>query len=100
MNFREWLGLIVLVVSGALVPVGMYVSRLLWADTFIGVCVGAWLLYTERVLRREAQAEGEGGGSRLTGREMPGDIHNYSGWRSGGRSESFESESSGGGNGD
>lgn len=100
LNFREWLGLVVLVLSVALVPVGMYVSPLLWAASFVGVCVGVWLLYTERVLRREAQAEKEGGSSQPTGREMPGDIHNYSGWRSGGRSESFESESSGGGDGD
>ena len=100
LNFREWLGLVVLVLSVALVPVGMYVSPLLWAASFVGVCVGVWLLYTERVLRREAQAEKEGGSSQPTGREMPGDIHNYSGWRSGGRSESFESQSSGGGDGD
>jgi len=99
-NFREWLGLVVLVLSVALVPVGRYVSRLLWAASFVGVCVGVWLLYPERMLRREAQAESEGGGAKLTGREMPGDIHNYSGWRSGGRSESFESESSGGADGD
>ena len=99
MNFREWLGLVVLVLSVALVPVGMYVSRLLWAASFVGVCVGVWLLYTERVLRREAETEKEGGSSHLTGREMPGDVHNYSGWRSGGRSESFESEPSGGGDG-
>jgi hypothetical protein len=100
LNFREWLGLVVLVLSAALVPVGMYVSRLFWAATFAGVCVGAWLLYTERMLRREAQAEGEGSGCKPGGREMPGDIQNYSGWRSGGRSESFEGESNGGGEGD
>ena len=100
LNFREWLGLVVLVLSGALVPVGMYVSRLLWAASFVGICVGVWLLYTERVLRREAMAEKEGNSSHLSGREMPGDIHNYSGWRSGGRSESSGSESGGGGDGD
>ena len=36
LNFREWLGLVVLVLSVALVPVGMYVSPLLWAASFVG----------------------------------------------------------------
>lgn len=48
---------------------------------------------------KEADEEGTYmfSGFRRRGREMPGDIHDHSGWGSGGRSESWSSEHHGGG---
>lgn len=100
MNFREALGLLLIVAALVLVPAAWAFSNLLWALAFVLLVVGAGLFYTERVIRKEEQLEKETGGSRQGSQAMPSDIHNYTGWRSGGRSGSFESESSGGADAD
>lgn len=100
MNILESFGLVLIVAALFLVPVAWAFSPLLWALSFLLLVVGAWLFYTERVMRKEERLEKEAGGSGLSGRAMPNDIHNYTGWRSGGRSESFESQSSSSGDGD
>jgi hypothetical protein len=79
-------------------------SHWLTPISFIAIIAGVLLLLRNR------QFEGSGGeasSERLTGREMPGDIHGYSGQMSGGRSTSWESShssdsggSDGGGGGD
>ena len=100
MNFREVLGLLLIVAALVLVPAAWAFSNLLWALAFVLLIVGAGLFYTERVIKKEQQIEKESGGSCQGGHAMPTDIHNYTGWRSGGRSGSFESESSGGADAD
>ena len=100
MNFREALGLLLIVASLVLVPAAWAFSNLLWALAFVLLVVGAGLFYTERIIKKEEQLEKESGGSCQGGRAMPTDIHNYTGWRSGGRSSSFESDSSGGADAD
>lgn len=86
---REALGLALLVLAVALVPVGWHASRLLWLLSLIGLALGVTLFYSERMRKREEQIEKERtGGSG--GHAMPTDIHNYTGWRSGGRSETLE----------
>jgi len=98
MNFREGLGLVLAVFGAALVPLGWILSAKLFLVAFVLFAVGVGLFYTARRLRKEEELEKEstrGGGSGLG---VPADIHNYTGWRSGGRREDFEStsESSGG----
>ena len=100
MNIREALGLVLIVAALVLVPVAWAFSHLLWLLAFMLLLVGSWLFYTERVIKKEEQIEKETGGSNLSGRAMPTDIHNYTGWRSGGRTGSVEGESSGGADGD
>lgn len=100
MNIREALGLLLIVASLVLVPVAWAFSNLLWALAFVLLVAGAGLFYTERVIKKEEQLVKESGGSCQRGRAMPTDIHNYTEWRSGGRSSSFESESSGGADAD
>ena len=100
MNIREALGLFFVVAALLSVPTAWAFSRLFWALAFVLFVVGVFLFYTERMHRRAEQIEKEAGGSRLSGRGMPTDINNYTGWRSGGRTESFEGESSGGADGD
>ena len=103
MNLREAIGLSLIIVALVLVPVAWAFSRLLWALAFFMFVAGAMLFYTERVRKREEKIEKESGGTSChgTGTAMPTDIHNYSGWRSGGRSETMDhSSESGGGDGD
>lgn len=102
MTLREVLGLALLVIAITLVPVGWYASRMLWFLSLIGVILGAALFYTERRLKREAQIEKERlGGGTSYGPAVPTDIHNYTGWRSGGRSETMDNSfGSGGGEAD
>lgn len=100
MNIREVLGLSLIISALVLVPVAWPFSRLLWLLAFVLFVIGAWLFYTERVIRKEEQMKNETGASSLSGNALPTDIHNYSGWRTGGRSESSESELGGSGDGD
>lgn len=99
MNVREALGLILLIASVAFVPVGWYVSRLWWLASLVGLALGIALFYTERVRKREEEIEKQSARSGGSGHAVPADIHNYTGWRSGGRSETLE-DSFGSGSGD
>jgi hypothetical protein len=94
MSFREWVGLILVAVGLALMPVAWASSRYLWMVAFGVISVGFALFLTDRVQRRmnsssESVCSGHG-----HGRPMPADIHNHTGWRSGGRSESMDGHSS------
>jgi len=101
MNFRETAGFVLIVVGLVLVPAAWVFSRLLWLLAFLLLVIGAALFYTARIRKREEAIEREGGGSGCHRPAMPTDIHNYTGWRSGGRSETMDSSSeSGGGDGD
>jgi membrane protein implicated in regulation of membrane protease activity len=99
MNLREAIGLLLIIMALVLVPVAWAFSRLLWALAFFLLLAGAMLFYTERVRKREEKIEKESGGASChgTGAAMPTDIHNYTGWRSGGRSETMDSSSGSGG---
>ena len=103
MNLREAIGLLLIIVALVLVPVAWAFSRLLWVLAFFLLVAGAMLFYTERVRKREERTEKESGGtsSQGTSAAMPADIHNYTGWHSGGRSGTVDSApDSGGGDGD
>jgi hypothetical protein len=94
-TFREVVGLVLCGVAVALIPIGLYASRGLWLVAVLLFVVGAVLLITERVAKNQKELE------NLPSNEpvrptTPGDIHNYSGWRSGGRRNELESESGGG----
>lgn len=101
MNFREILGLVLAVVGAALVPLGWIVSATIFVIAFALFAVGVGLFYTERRLKRAEEIEKESFGRRTSGPEVPIDMHNYTGWRSGGRRQDMESTSeSGSGDGD
>jgi hypothetical protein len=100
---RETIGLLLIVAALVLVPVAWVSSRLLWALAFVLLVAGVMLFYTERVRKREEALYKETGGDSChgTGTPVPTDVHNYTGWRSGGRSETMDSSfESGGGSGD
>jgi hypothetical protein len=101
MTFREITGLALLIIGTAIVPLGWIISHKLLLLAALFIVVGAWLFYTERMLKRVAQLSKENSSNGNDGAPMPGDIHNYSGWRSGGRTEHHNSHSeSGGADGD
>ena len=99
MNFRESVGLALLVVATILIPVGQMFSRSIWVGSFLLFVAGAVLFYTERMVRKQERLDKEPTGGSSSGPAMPADIHNYTGWRSGGRRDTTDNDFSGGGDG-
>jgi hypothetical protein len=91
MGAREIIGLVVIIVALILTPVAWAFSRLLWVVAFVLFVIGGVLFFSERIMRRFEASENECGGGGKVARAMPTDIHNYTGWRSGGRSETMDS---------
>jgi hypothetical protein len=92
MNAREIIGLALIVIALVLIPVAWTTSRLLWLIAFLTFVLGGLLFFSERVRRRIERPEPEAGHCGTSpSRAMPTDIHNYTGWRSGGRSETMDS---------
>ena len=87
MSPSRTVGLLIFIGGVALQPVGWMFSHWLTLVSFAAILVGVVLL-----LRGRDQDSSSGGSDSvsLTGREMPGDIHGYSGQISGGRSTSWE----------
>lgn len=97
MSFREASGLVLIIAALVVVPAAWVFSRLLWLPAFFLFAVGGALFYTERMLKGEDRLEKEATGSAAYGPAMPTDIHNYTGWRSGGRSPTMDPSSDAGG---
>lgn len=93
LSFREGIGLFLAVVGAALVPLGWIISAKILVVAGILFGVGAVLFYSQRRIKREEEIEKESSGGGGTGHAVPKDIHNYTGWRSGGRRDDFESTS-------
>lgn len=96
MVFREIVGFVVTVIGFALTPVAWVSSRAMWAAVFACTVLGLWLLFTDRVMRKLDNSSNDAAGAEGSGRAMPTDIHNHSGWRSGGRMETYESHGASG----
>ena len=97
MTMRESIGLVFLIVGMAIVPLGWIINHkiLVLAGLLLGL--GVWLFYTERIIKREEQITKESTGSGNYGPSVPRDVHNYTGWRTGGRSQPLDTTSSDGG---
>jgi hypothetical protein len=93
---REITGLVLIAVALVLIPVAWTSSRMLWLVSFLLFVLGSVLFFTARVTRRLEESEsGSSGNCGPGSRAMPTDIHNYTGWRSGGRSETMDHSSGG-----
>ena len=99
MNFRESIGLVLLVVATILIPMGQMFSRSIWMGSFLLFVAGAVLFYTERMVRKEERLDKEATGGSSSGPAIPADIHNYTRWGSGGRRDTAVDDFSGGGDG-
>lgn len=91
MSLRETLGLVLIILGLVLTPVAWMTSRSLWFLAFGLFAVGGSLFMTDRIYRRMVKSDRNAGtgGRGAAGQPMPTDIHNYTGWRSGGRSETM-----------
>jgi hypothetical protein len=92
-TFREIAGLVLCCIAVALIPVGFHVSRSVWLVAVLLAVVGVVLMYTERVHRNARELDKQPSNEPV-GTSVPGDIHNSSGWRTGGRRHEIESDSS------
>jgi hypothetical protein len=95
MSARETIGLGLIVIALVLTPVAWTTSRMLWILAFLTFVLGLMLFLTGRVQRRLEESSGDrcSVSDGRNSRDMPTDIHNYTGWRSGGRSETMDSSS-------
>ena len=96
MNPSRFVGLLILIAGVILQPIGWMFSHWITPISIAAIVVGVIFLLRGR---EQGSFDGEGTSGRLTGREMPGDIHGYSGQMSGGRSTSWESSRSSDGGG-
>lgn len=99
-NTREIIGLILVAAGLILVPVAWITSRQLWVIAGLLEMIGLMVFFTDRMIKRLEKSGQESGGRNSYGMPMPADIHNYTGWRSGGRSETMDTHSSSDGDGD
>ncbi|MGE0644623.1 MAG: hypothetical protein AB7P24_13225 [Nitrospira sp.] len=73
-----------------LVPAAWAFSRALWLLAFCAFAGGIWLFYTERNIRKDDELAQLSGHGSSHGRETPSDVHDYTGWSRGGRSETMD----------
>ena len=93
MAFVRILGLVLLVVGVVLQPIGWAYIHWLTPVSFAAIFVGVLMFIGATHKLREEEGNGRG----PSGKDMPGDIHGYSGQMHGGRSTSWESRGSSGG---
>jgi hypothetical protein len=104
LTFREIFGLALVIVGLVLIPTAWAFSSTLTVIAFFLLVVGALLFYTDRMRKREEKLAKESSGTGYSGGSpMPTDIHNYKGWRTGGRradsSDGHDDAGDGGGDG-
>ena len=95
MEFRNWIGIIIIIPGVLLLPIGWMFYFPLQIISFGLIFVGVTVFATNRFLDKTVESEFNGG-SR-SGSAMPGDVHDHSGWGKGGRSDSWSSDQDGGG---
>jgi hypothetical protein len=86
-RIREIVGVVLASLGVALIPIGWYLSRFLWVAAVVIALVGILLFMTKRVVAAEDELSRQSSAYAPPVKpSVPGDIHNYSGWRDGGRS--------------
>lgn len=100
MELRNWIGIVIILIGVVLQPVGFMFVFWVQILSFVLIAIGVIIFATQKFIEYKEEKEFNSRGS--SGPGMPGDIHEYSGWGSGGRSESWSSKHGGedGGEGD
>ncbi len=98
MEGRNWIGLGFILVGVIIQPVGWMFVFWLQILSFVLIFIGTFIFVTQKYIEKSEEKEFASSGSG--GPTMPGDIHEYSGWGSGGRSDSYMSDSGSDGGGD
>jgi len=94
-SIREAVGLALVLVGLVLTPVAWMWSRLLWLVALVLFAAGVLLFFTSRMLSRERELEKDAATEGDYRPAVPTDIHNYTGWKHGGRSEPMDGDSGG-----
>jgi hypothetical protein len=89
-SLRETIGLVFIITGLVLIPAAWAFSRLLWGLALLLLIAGVIGFYSERVRRLEHERTKRVISTPRTGAAVPSDIHNYTGWASGGRSETMD----------
>jgi hypothetical protein len=84
MSSAKLLGLALLITGVVLQPVGWAYVHWLTPVSFVAIVLGVFVLFRASLELRENGEEGVR--SSRSGREMPADVHGYSGQQHGGRS--------------
>ena len=95
MEARNYIGIIFVVIATTLIPIGWMFSPIITIIGFVLFVLGLVIFMTQRYIEKTEEAEFNR--SSKGGSPMPTDIHDHSGWGSGGRSDGWSSSSDGGG---
>jgi hypothetical protein len=97
MEARHYIGIILIGIGTLLIPIGWMFYPIVTIIGWLAFILGLIIFMTQKVIEKMEDKEfGEGGKS---GTAVPTDIHDYSGWGSGGRSEGWSSSQSSGNDG-
>ncbi|MCA1791941.1 MAG: hypothetical protein LC667_19465 [Thioalkalivibrio sp.] len=96
-NVREGIGFVLILAGLVLTPLAWMWSARLWLLAFSLYTGGVVLFVTNRMAKRFEESDGDGSEG---GRALPTDIHDYTGWSTGGRSSTMYDEFGTGDNGD
>lgn len=91
MEARNYIGIVLVAIGTTLIPIGWMFSPITAVIGLVTLVLGLIIFMTQRYI--EKSEETEFGGSGQGGPSVPADIHDHSGWGSGGRSEGWKSSS-------
>jgi uncharacterized membrane protein len=94
MEARNYIGIVLVVIGTTLIPIGWMFSPVTTLIGFLLFVLGLVIFMTQQYIERSEEAEFSRFGKRGNG-GMPTDVHDHSGWGSGGRSEGWSSSHSG-----
>lgn len=95
MELRHWIGFAFLIAGISLQPIGWMFFTWVHIVSFVLILVGVALVITDRYIEYSDGGKFWGYGSTA----LPGDIHGYSGWDKGGRTEAWSTSQDGCGDG-
>ena len=96
MEARNYIGIVLVAIGTTIIPIGWMFSPILTLVGFLLFVLGLVIFMTQKYLQKSEEAEFGSYGKDRHGPCVPTDIHDYSGWGSGGRSEGWSSSDSGG----
>ena len=96
MEARNYIGIVLVAIGTTIIPIGWMFSPILTVVGFLLFSLGVIIFMTQRYIEKSEEAEFGSREKEQSGPGMPADIHDNSGWGSGGRSEGWSSSDSGG----
>ncbi|MFC1772171.1 hypothetical protein ACFL3A_02315 [Pseudomonadota bacterium] len=97
MEARQYIGIVLVIIGTTLIPIGWMFSTITAVVGWVAFVLGLAIFITQRYIEKTEEAEF---GSGRGGSGIPTDVHDHSGWGSGGRSESWKSSTDYDGGGD